>query len=97
MKPAPLRLPLLIRLVRHGPDFLRLFARLFSDPRVPWYARMIPCLALVYLVVPLDLDWLLPIGLVDDLMIVYGSLRLFVALCPREVVREHVARIERGQ
>lgn len=99
MKLAPLRVGLLMRLVRYAPSFIQLFARLFSDPRVPWYARVVPFLGAFYLLFPLDLaaDWFFLVGLVDDLLIIYGCLRVFVFLCPRHVVREHVARIERGE
>jgi uncharacterized membrane protein YkvA (DUF1232 family) len=89
--------PYLLRLVRHGPDFFQLFGRLMRDRRVPWYVRWIPLAGITYAVFPVDavFDLLVPWGWLDDIVVMYTILRLFIALCPRHVVREHVYLIDR--
>lgn len=71
--------------------------RLFWDGRVPWTAKAIPALALIYFVSPINLsfEWIPIIGQIDDLTIVLLGLGLFFRLCPDELVREHAAFLER--
>jgi hypothetical protein len=59
---------------------------------------MLPFTALLLLLSPpaLELDLIPFLGELDVLLVGYLTLRLFVWLCPPEVVREHVARIARG-
>lgn len=87
---------LAIRLLRHGPGFLRVFARLFRDPRTPLLARAVPVLMLAWFVSPLDLDWVPFLGWVDDVAVLIFGARLFISLCPDEVVAEHVDAVGRG-
>ena len=60
---------------------------------------MLLLLVLLYVVMPTDLlpDFLLGLGQVDDLLVVFVGLRLFQRLCPKEVVREHVQAIAAGR
>jgi uncharacterized membrane protein YkvA (DUF1232 family) len=53
-------------------------------------------LAVLYVVSPIDLipDFLPFVGEVDDLIVIIAACRLFISLCPREVVRDHVQRID---
>ncbi len=83
----------------HLPNFLRLFWRLLKDPRVSIKPKLLLVLILAYLVIPADLlpDVFLALGQIDDLLIVYFGLRLFIRLCPKEVVREHVEAIAAGR
>lgn len=86
-----------IQAIVYLPKFVRLYTRLLRDPRVPFYLKALVFLAFLYLISPIDLfpDFLLPIlGHVDDLFILIFSLRLFLKKCPREVLMEHVQRIE---
>ncbi|MBI2908695.1 MAG: DUF1232 domain-containing protein [Chloroflexi bacterium] len=71
----------------------RLAWRLMRDDRVPGIVKIIPPLALVYLVLPFDLmpDFVPLLGQVDDLAIVLLGLRLFIYLCPKQVKQEHLA------
>jgi len=48
---------------------------------------------------PADLlpDFLLGLGQVDDLLVVFLGCRLFLRLCPKEVVQEHVQAIAEGR
>ena len=89
----------LVSLIKHIPNFFRLFWRLFWDGRVGMLPRLLIVAALAYLVWPADLDLYLPfkLGYIDDMIVIYLALRAFVALCPKGVVAEHVARIEAGR
>ncbi len=85
-----------VRFVAHLPNFVRLFVGLLGDRRVGLLAKALFLFAGVYAVTPLDfLPDLMPLlGQVDDLSIFLMGCRMFLQLCPREVVREHVARVD---
>jgi uncharacterized membrane protein YkvA (DUF1232 family) len=89
----------LLQILLHLPRFAKLFFRLIRDARVPLGPKMLLLLVLAYVIVPTDLlpDFLLGLGQVDDLLVVYVGLRLFLRLCPKEVVREHVQAIAAGR
>jgi uncharacterized membrane protein YkvA (DUF1232 family) len=73
------------------PNFLKLFYRLFKDPRVPLAEKALLIGAIVYVVSPLDfLPDVIPfLGQVDDLyLIALVVLRLF-SRTSDEVLREH--------
>ena len=72
---------------------LRLAWRLYRDPRMPLWSKLVPVAALLYLFVPIDLapDLFLGLGQLDDLAVILLGLRLFVALAPEDIVREHLA------
>jgi uncharacterized membrane protein YkvA (DUF1232 family) len=86
------------RMVRFLPQFLRVFWRLYHDARVSMLAKSVPLLALLMMLSPpaLELDMIPLIGELDWLLIGYVALKIFIWLCPPEVVREHVAQISRG-
>ncbi len=70
----------------------RLALRLMTDKRVSWGHKLVPILALAYLLSPIDLlpDFALPgLGSLDDLAIIAIALRFFVSLVPEQLVREH--------
>ena len=69
----------------------RLVWRLLHDPRVPWYLKILPIGATVYLIAP---DFL-PLNPLDDTVIVGLGFYLFVELCPQDVVAEHMAALNR--
>lgn len=70
--------------------FLRLVVRLFLDSRVPVFTKIIPLLAIVYLVSPYDIvaDVIPILGQFDDLIIVGLLLFLFVLASPGHVVAD---------
>ena len=70
--------------------FLRLVVRLFLDSRVPVFTKIIPILALVYLVSPYDIvaDVIPILGQFDDLLVVGFLLFLFVLASPGHVVAD---------
>jgi uncharacterized membrane protein YkvA (DUF1232 family) len=71
---------------------LRLAWRLFRDGRVSPFVKSVPLLAAAYLIWPLDLlpDLALGLGQLDDLAVIALGVRLFTALCPRQLVQEHL-------
>jgi len=88
-----------IQLISHLPSFLKLFSRLVRDPRVSFSPKIVLLFTLAYLVAPVDLlpDFIIGLGQIDDLMILYLGCRLFLKLCPKEVVQEHVQAIAAGR
>ncbi|MFH1539827.1 MAG: DUF1232 domain-containing protein, partial [bacterium] len=85
--------------VAHIPHFFKLFFRLLGDPRVPFIAKVVPGAAFLYLLSPFDLipDFIFPLGLVEDIVILYFAFRFLFRAAPEPVVREHVRRIEMRQ
>ncbi len=86
-----------VRFLRHLPDFVRLYWRLLRDRRVSIWPKALLVFSLVYLVSPIDLlpDTIPLVGEVDDLIVLITACRLFIYLCPRAVVRQHVQDIAR--
>lgn len=86
----------MVRFVVHLPNFVKLFLRLLTDSRVLFGAKALLVGAAVYALSPLDFipDALPFLGEVDDLAIFLMACRTFIQLCPREVLDEHVARID---
>jgi hypothetical protein len=70
---------------------LKLVLRLMGDPRVNLLIKGLPVFGLIYLISPLDLA----IGPIDDAVVIWLSLTLFVELCPPEVVQEHMAALNK--
>jgi uncharacterized membrane protein YkvA (DUF1232 family) len=86
----------IIRLVRHLPNFLRLYWQLFTDSRVPLRAKGILIAAILYILNPFDFlpDFLFPFwGMADDLGVIFVAARWFISLCPPDVVQERVREI----
>jgi uncharacterized membrane protein YkvA (DUF1232 family) len=71
----------------------KLILRLMGDKRVNFLLKILPVGGLIYLLSPIDLipDIALPvIGYLDDAVVIWLCMTLFVALCPDEVVQEHM-------
>lgn len=81
------------------PHFIRVFYRLMKDERVSIFAKLAPFLIIFLMFTPpaIELDFVPIIGELDWLLAGYIALKLFIWLCPAEVVREHVGRIAHGQ
>jgi hypothetical protein len=92
---SPLKLQ---KVLLHSPRFVRVFYRLMKDSRVSWLAKMVPLLGVMMLITPpaLELDFIPIIGELDWLLVGYLTLKLFLWMCPADVVREHVAQVARG-
>ena len=86
-------------MVTYLPQFVRVFWRLMGDARVSILAKAVPVLALFLMFTPpaIDLDFVPIVGELDWILVTILALKLFVWLCPPQVVREHVSRIARGE
>ncbi len=87
------------QLLAHLPSFLKLFSRLVKDPRVNLAPKLVVLGVLAYVVLPTDLvpDFIPGLGQVDDVVVLLAGLKLFLRLCPPEVVEEHVKTIAAGK
>ena len=87
-----------LRVLRHLPHFVRLYWRLFRDRRVSIWPKALLLLGLLYVISPVDLipDVIPFVGELDDLVVVIAVCRMFMYMCPREVVQEHVRQIAAG-
>lgn len=70
----------------------RLILRLLGDRRVPIWPKLIIPGTVAYVLWPIDLlmDPILGLGQLDDVAIFLIGMKLFVELCPREIVQEHL-------
>ncbi len=86
------------RLLIHLPSFLKLFFRLAVDARVSLAPKVLLIGMLTYVILPADLlpDFLLGVGQLDDLAVILAGAKIFLHLCPAEVVQEHVEAIATG-
>lgn len=75
--------------------------KLLWDGRVGFLPKVIPLLAVIYALSPIDLlpAWLMgmlaPLGVADDIGIILLALSLFVQACPPDVVAEHLREMRR--
>jgi uncharacterized membrane protein YkvA (DUF1232 family) len=84
------RMLLILRL----PSMMRLSLALFRDVRVPLAAKAVALATIALALSPLDLPAYIPIaGQAWDVAVITLVLDVFVQTCPRDVVREHVARL----
>ena len=70
----------------------RLIMRLMMDSRVPFGLKLLIPAAIVYIIVPWDLDFLGLLGRIDDLLVLIVSGILFLLLAPRDVLMEASGR-----
>ena len=73
--------------------------RLLREPAVPVLTKVLPFLALLYVISPLDFvpDFLPVLGQLDDLGVVLLALEGFTRLCPTEAVEFHRAAMAQGR
>ena len=90
---------LFFQLLTHLPSFLKLFSRLVKDSRVSLSPKLLLVGILTYVILPTDIlpDFLFGVGQLDDLAVILGGLRLFLRLCPPQVVQEHLRAISAGR
>jgi uncharacterized membrane protein YkvA (DUF1232 family) len=74
---------------------VKLAYRLFLDDRVPLLLKLIPLVALGYVIWPFDPlpDFIPGLGQLDDIAIVMLGLRLFFEFAPPAVMHEHLQRL----
>ena len=78
-------------------DRLTLSWRLMADRRVGVFHKLIPPLALLYVVSPVDFipELLLgPFGVVDDIGVAILALEFFIRMAPSDVVKEHLRDLQ---
>ncbi|MDD3627195.1 MAG: DUF1232 domain-containing protein, partial [bacterium] len=83
--------------IKHLPNFIRLYWRLFRDKRVPSKLKVMLIGSFLYFLSPLDLIpelfiWF--IGYIDDGVLLTLALRYFILWSPKEVVKEKILEIE---
>ncbi|MGF1505303.1 MAG: YkvA family protein [Anaerolineae bacterium] len=85
------RVNMLVGLVRRA----RLGYKLFLDPRVSILLKALPVAALTYVAVPIDLvpEFLIGLGVVDDLAILTLALEGFIRLAPPDILAEHAREL----
>jgi uncharacterized membrane protein YkvA (DUF1232 family) len=78
---------------------VRLAGRLLREPRVPLSAKVVPVLAALYLVSPLDFipDPFPLLGQVDDLTLSLIALATFLKMCPAGPLAFHRGAIGEGR
>lgn len=78
---------------------LRLAWRLLKEPRVPWYFKALPALAVGYVLSPFDFvpDIMPFLGQIDDLGILVLGLKAFLKVCPSAAHSHHAAAIAAGR
>jgi len=76
----------------------RLVYALLRDPEVPFYLKLLPFTAVLYLLFPFDLipDLLPGLGQLDDLTVLFVGAKVFVELAPPHVVARHLDQIRKS-
>ncbi len=69
---------------------IKLVIRLIQDDRIDIWVKAIPVFCLIYLIVPIDLL----IGPIDDAIILYVGMDLFISLCPQDIVSEYLINLK---
>ncbi len=64
---------------------IKLIIKLLADRRINPLLKLLPIGSLVYLVSPFDFP-----GPVDDAVLIWLGSYLFLELCPKEIVQEHM-------
>ncbi len=70
---------------------MQLVWRLMLDPRVSFLPKLIVPLVALYVLSPLDIipDVFIVLGQLDDIALLFFGTKLFINLCPPDVVMEH--------
>jgi len=74
---------------------IKLILRLMGDRRVSIFLKALPFASLAYLILPEGLAALPLVTPVDDALVIWLGLYLFVELCPDDVVEEHLQALQR--
>ncbi|HUA34397.1 MAG TPA: hypothetical protein VMA09_12380 [Candidatus Binataceae bacterium] len=86
------------KLFMYLPQFARVFYRLMNDSRVGILPKLVPVMALLVLLTPpaLELDMIPIVGELDWMLVAFVAFKIFIWLCPPDIVREHVTAIARN-
>jgi uncharacterized membrane protein YkvA (DUF1232 family) len=71
-------------------NYLKLFFRLLKDQRVSFLLKLIPLGSSLYVLSPIDRF----VPVVDDLVIMFLGIYLFIEFCPEDIVNAHRRAIE---
>lgn len=76
---------------------LKIYRLVLKSPHIPTRAKLFLTFALGYLLLPLDLipDFLLGLGQVDDLIIVFMLVTWALRLIPKEILNQYRAQARR--
>jgi len=69
---------------------IKLVFKLIQDDRIDILVKAIPVFCLIYLIVPIDLL----IGPIDDAIVLYVGMDLFISLCPQDIVNEYLVNLK---
>jgi uncharacterized membrane protein YkvA (DUF1232 family) len=71
---------------------IKLIWRLLNDRRISSWVKMIIPATLLYLLFPFDIvpDIAPGLGQLDDIAVILLGLKIFVEMCPSEIVRQHL-------
>ena len=74
---------------------VRLVYYLLRDPEVPFYLKLLPFTAVLYLLWPVDIltDFVPVLGQLDDLTALLVSSKVFIEMAPQHVVVRHMDQI----
>ena len=91
LRRRPRRGNLIMSMLRHLPNLVKLVYRLFRDPRVSVFDRALFAVVIAYVFSPFDLlpDWLGMFGLTDDLYLVGLSLSRLLRNAGPDLLLEH--------
>jgi uncharacterized membrane protein YkvA (DUF1232 family) len=85
----------IVRYMIQMPSFARLFRFLLADKRVGWFPKLFLGAVVALIISPIDLNHYLPVlGPIDDLAIFLIGCRIFLHLCPKQIVAEHVSSVD---
>ncbi len=75
----------------------RLVYYLLRDPEVPFYLKLLPFAAVLYLLLPIDLlpDFAPILGQLDDLTALLVSSKVFIEMAPPHIVARYMEQIRR--
>ena len=66
---------------------IRLVMKLLQDDRIDVWLKAIPAICLIYLIVPIDLL----IGPIDDAVVLYFGMDIFINMCPQDIVNGYIS------
>ena len=69
---------------------IRLVIKLMQDDRIDLWIKAIPVFCLIYLIVPIDLL----IGPIDDAIVLYVGMDIFISMCPQDIVNEYLLELK---
>jgi uncharacterized membrane protein YkvA (DUF1232 family) len=75
---------------------MRLVWFLIRDPEVPFYLKVLPLAAFIYILIPTDFipDVFPVVGQLDDLTALIVGGKVFIELAPQRVVAEHIRSMQ---